>query len=268
MVKPESHRVLVRAYACAVWRDGIAAMGGTLGMILVFLAAYYAFIAKHNVAFLWVLALASFLLAGYRVWLNEKRKLEAELKELTSQLESVLGRPKIIGYFQGVSMIAYGDDSEEVSKDGKVMIMIPGFKKPLGTEVGMKVHIVNSSPTPTKFHNLSLIVRLEDKDYVAPHAEDWVKRDRDDTWMPPDMLEEEKRWPRLVGFLGNHILSQGDALEGGVVFRLSGLHLPEKCNVSISLAVQDAWGVEHLIQDQWGPRPRPLPKPLPKPQGW
>lgn len=49
-------------------------MGGGLGIILAFLASYFAFIAGHNIAVLWLLALLSFLFASYRVWVRERKK--------------------------------------------------------------------------------------------------------------------------------------------------------------------------------------------------
>jgi hypothetical protein len=53
---------LIRQYLHDVWEDGIARMGGGLGIILGFLAAYFAFVAGHNITALWALALLSFSL--------------------------------------------------------------------------------------------------------------------------------------------------------------------------------------------------------------
>jgi hypothetical protein len=78
MDKPILHRVAIGRYASAIWEDGIAAMGAGLGIFFTFLAAYYAFVAQHNIAFLWLLALLAFGFAGYRVWLKEHRALLLE----------------------------------------------------------------------------------------------------------------------------------------------------------------------------------------------
>ncbi len=86
---------LLGRYLRALWTDGIAAMGATLGVLAGgFGAAYFAFIRDRNIAVLWVLACARvfFLVAGYRVWLKELRiRLDAETK-LASPL-------KLIGFF-------------------------------------------------------------------------------------------------------------------------------------------------------------------------
>jgi hypothetical protein len=57
----------IRQYADALLHDGAALMGGSLGIIFSFLAAYFAFVAGHNIAALWVLALFSIAFASYRV---------------------------------------------------------------------------------------------------------------------------------------------------------------------------------------------------------
>jgi hypothetical protein len=81
-----SYIMLFGRYAIAIWEDGIAAMGAGLGILLGFLAAYFAFIAGHNIAFLWLLALLSFVFAGYRVWLKEHKAHLAIIEESTKNL--------------------------------------------------------------------------------------------------------------------------------------------------------------------------------------
>ena len=101
MANPASHRVFLGRYAQAIWEDGIARMGSGLGVALSFLAAYYAFVAGHNIALLWLLALLSFVFAGYRVWVKEHKAREAA--------EASLERPKLTGFFQEASSNYYYD---------------------------------------------------------------------------------------------------------------------------------------------------------------
>ncbi len=73
-----SHSTLLRQYLRDIWDDGVARMGSGLGIFLAFLAVYFAFVLKHNIAALWLLALLAFLFASYRVWVKEHRGMSAE----------------------------------------------------------------------------------------------------------------------------------------------------------------------------------------------
>src|SRR5688572_32917992 len=95
-VSPPSHGRLLRLFLPAIWNDGIARMGAGLGILCMFLAAYFAFIANHNIALLWILALLSFLFASYRVWAGAYRQYlqereRNELPELKGQITTVMG---------------------------------------------------------------------------------------------------------------------------------------------------------------------------------
>src|SRR5207244_3673477 len=49
-----------------------------IGILLVFAAGYFDFVAKHNIAFIWIAACLSISFAAYRVWARERRSLLAE----------------------------------------------------------------------------------------------------------------------------------------------------------------------------------------------
>lgn len=74
-------------------------MGSGLGIILAFLAAYFAFIAGHNIAVLWLLAVLSFVFAGYRVWVKERRAILAvkgDLPKMKGRFHQVYFSPVLI----------------------------------------------------------------------------------------------------------------------------------------------------------------------------
>jgi len=73
--------MLVREFVHALYGDGMALISGVGGVALAFLAAYYAFIAQHNIAVLWLLAFLSIAFASYRVWVKERRAYLEERKK-------------------------------------------------------------------------------------------------------------------------------------------------------------------------------------------
>jgi len=102
-------RVLLVLYLRAVWDDAVARMGGGLGIFFAFLAAYFAFVAGHNIALLWVLALLAFLFASYRVWAKERRALLAE--QTKNANPDIHGEIKEVYFDHEVSMDKSGPNS-------------------------------------------------------------------------------------------------------------------------------------------------------------
>jgi hypothetical protein len=78
VTKRDDHRLLISDFAHALANDGIGLISGVGGVALAFLAAYFAFIAQHNIAVLWLLAVLSISVAAYRVWVKERRAYLAE----------------------------------------------------------------------------------------------------------------------------------------------------------------------------------------------
>jgi hypothetical protein len=263
MAESFAHRVAIGRYLRAVWEDGIARMGATLGILFSFGAAYYGFVAAHNIAFLWLMALLAFLFAGYRVWLGEHRK------NIETQ-----GRPKLTGFFQGFQVYSYGEPREQPTEDGRAIIMIPGFENPDGVEVILKFRMVNENPTPTTVHNFNLRMTYYDQEGLAEHADEWVyagmsKEERAILFEQnearfADNEDAEKRCPNLVSYLRAHEMVQGKALEGGLVFRFPGIKFVEgrvgdKPTLVLKLGIEDAWGFVHFVES-WGKKPPPPPR--------
>jgi len=53
-------------------------MSGVIAVIFAFLAGYFDFVAKRNIAFLWIAAFLGISIAAYRVWAKERRALIGE----------------------------------------------------------------------------------------------------------------------------------------------------------------------------------------------
>jgi hypothetical protein len=231
-----SHRVAIGRYFSIVWEDGIARMGAGLGVAFTFGAAYFGFIAQHNIAALWLLALLSFLFAGYRVWLKEHHKF------LETQ-----ARPVLIGLFQGKAEL----EPYPYENDGTGSLIV---KKRLGTIVETKVRIVATNSIPTTIHDLSLGIEIEGKRYVAEHPE------ADEYYMYFDddhRLRQELRHPdTLLPLLGKRKVELGQPLEGRVRFKVPGLYadgVPDSDHkVRLTLAVEDERGEWHVVIDPEG----------------
>jgi hypothetical protein len=58
--------------------DGVGLAAGIVGLIFSFFAVYFAFVAQHNIAALWLAGLISFAVASYRIWAKERRLLLEE----------------------------------------------------------------------------------------------------------------------------------------------------------------------------------------------
>lgn len=63
-------------YLKAFWGDWVARMSGPASIVLAFLATYFEFIVKHGKAALWVASAVCFIIASYRIWAAERRRLE------------------------------------------------------------------------------------------------------------------------------------------------------------------------------------------------
>ena len=251
MVNPApSNRVLLDRYARAIWGDGIALMGNGFGIILSFLAAYFAFVARHNIASLWLLAVVSFVFAGYRVWVKEHKARETA--------EFSLDRPKLTGFFQEASSDYYYD---EFRRSGELSAIFDP-KPILGTDIVIYVRIVNVNPTPTTLHNFSLVIESEGERYVAEYPKEPEPRDSS-SWTPPEIIEKEKRMTNLVTYLNSpdKLATRGVGIDGYIAFRVPGYGVeatPDKTvEINMTLLVEDAEGITHPIKDQWGRLPRP-----------
>lgn len=255
MASPSSHRVLLGLYARAVWEDGIARMGSGLGVVLAFLAAYFAFIAGHNIALLWLLALLSFLFAGYRVWVREHKAREVA--------DLGLGRPRLKGFFQESSAQFYYD---ELRRSGELSAMFEP-KPILGTDIVIYVRIVNVNPIPTTLHNFSLRIESEGKQWMA-----WYPKEPEPQtsgkfmWTPPEIIEQEKKMTNLITYLNNpdKMLTVGVGIDGYLAFRVPGFGAQDvpvegehTVDMNMTLFVEDSEGINHPIEDRWGRKPRP-----------
>ena len=75
-------------------------MSGGIGVVLAFAAAYFEWVAKNGKTALWVAAAIAFFIAGYRAWLQERRKLETERTKnsrcdfVTEQLKDLINDHK------------------------------------------------------------------------------------------------------------------------------------------------------------------------------
>jgi hypothetical protein len=250
MANPASHRFFLEHYAHAIWEDGIARMGSGLGVALSFLAAYFGFVAGHNIALLWLLALLSFVFAGYRVWVKEHKAREAA--------EVGLERPKLTGFFQEASSNYYYD---EFRRSGELSAIFDP-KPILGTDIVIYVRIVNVNPTPTTLHNFSLVIESEGERYVAEYPEEPEPCDSS-SWTPPEVIEKESRITNLITYLNNpeKMAIRGVGVDGYIAFRVPGWGIEatpnESVEMNMTLFVEDAQGIPHPIKDQWGRLPRP-----------
>jgi hypothetical protein len=178
-------------------------------------------------------------------------------------------RPKLTGFFQNCQVYSYGHPTQESSQDGKAILFFSGHERPLGLEVLVKFRMVNEALVSTTLHNFNLKIIYKGQEGFAAHADEWV-RDEDEVneedktifWL--HNMEAARRCPNLVTYLRTYEMTQGKALEGGLVFRFPGLIYDldrEPANtVNLTLGIEDAWGALHFIEDKWGRKPPPLPR--------
>jgi len=95
-VVDRSHAAHLRAFLPAVWKDGIARMSGGIGIILAFLAAYFAFIQNHSIAVLWLAALVACVFACYHVWRRQEITLGTRIHELSRRVNELEARSQPI----------------------------------------------------------------------------------------------------------------------------------------------------------------------------
>jgi hypothetical protein len=67
---------MYRKYLAALWGDWVTRMSGAASIVLAFLAAYWEFIVKHGKVALWIASAVCFVIASYRVWAKERRRLD------------------------------------------------------------------------------------------------------------------------------------------------------------------------------------------------
>jgi hypothetical protein len=131
------------------------------------------------------------------------------------------------------------------------------------------LRLVNENATPTTLHNFALMVESEGKKWFAQYPEEPIPK-RKNVWTPPEIEERERRLTNLVTYLDDaaKIAGHGVGIDGYVVFRLPGFGvdssgksetLPEEgVDMFLTVFVEDAFGVNHPIKDQWGRKPRPF----------
>lgn len=78
-------------YLLAIWKDWLSLMSGLAGVVFSF---WTAFTDPHNIRLkqgLWVTTIACFCIASYRVWENERRKVERLQKETDKEANQIIG---------------------------------------------------------------------------------------------------------------------------------------------------------------------------------
>lgn len=223
-------------------------MSGVASIILAFYAAYRPPTNQSAKVALWLAAAVCLLFSSYRIWLAERRRRD--------KAEAQLGRPLLAGFFQDIEA-SYIYDQEE---KGRILTF-----SPTGTIYAIYVRIVNESPIATTLHDFSLLVECGEQRHIAEHAEEAEEPLERDKNLPVSAwaLDQEKHLLNLTTLLSTgKSLTQGEGISGVLVFRfpghiagdnLSGGSVP----LFLTLGIEDAWGVTHLIKDRWGPKPRP-----------
>jgi hypothetical protein len=255
--KPSEHFRYFWEYLCELLTDWKALMSGIASIVCAFWAAYRPPTGEKAKVLLWLAAGICLILASYRIWLTERRR--------RGIAEAKLSRPLLTGFFQDTSASYYFEPVDEKSQR-----WVEGFfeaQKITGTIYAFVVRILNDSPVPTTLHNFSLQVESQGKRCIAPYPEEpWTPSTT--AWSPPWKLEYGKNMLSLVTLLGtDKLVAQGVGIDGYLVFHLPGwgvdpkTSLPETVpdegvTIFFTLAVEDAWGVRHLIKNH-GPKPRP-----------
>lgn len=79
------------AYLRAVYKDWVALMSGIASLSLGFLATFTEYAIRHAKAMLWIAAVVCFVITSYRVWAQERKKVEELKSKLTPNLEVLFG---------------------------------------------------------------------------------------------------------------------------------------------------------------------------------
>lgn len=146
----ETNFVLLSHYWKALRTNGVAQMTGTLGLVFTFLAAYFAFVSSHNVAFLWLLAVLSFSLAGYGVWVKERHALVAE--------RAKNAKPEITGAIKEVFFKQERADIRTVAQPSGET----GFEVVVDFEFTVRIFVKNLG-APTTIEQYRYRLRLGDR---------------------------------------------------------------------------------------------------------
>jgi hypothetical protein len=114
-------------------------MGSGLGIVLAFFAAYFAFIAGHNIAVLWLLAVLSFAFAGYRVWVKERKAflaLKNEMPRMKGRFHQVYFSPLLVGSLEHDGIEGYVVIQVSLGNVGTLRTSIHEFKLRITTDTG------------------------------------------------------------------------------------------------------------------------------------
>jgi len=142
------------------------------------------------------------------------------------------------------------------------------LQKREGIEIEAIVRILNEGKIPTKIHNLSLIVEIEEtgeeerERYIALHPEE-KDGEQNAEFDLNNVLRLVSNHPNsIIPKLSEQVVKQGRPLEGYVRFKMPGMYaegFPEHgpWSIYITLRVDDDTGHRHFIPMQWGAPPLP-----------
>lgn len=232
-----------RPFTHALYDDGIARFSGGLGVAFVFAAAYYAFVAQHNIAILWLLAVLSIAIAAYRVWVKERRAmLEAQEKLLIEQTKNA--KPEIRGEIEEVHdkwvLPAYRD-AEKVSDTS------------LDHFVTIKARIYNVRPVPTTLR-FELWLQAPRANFRANRSSLsglYLRREEHATGTLSRTARMQTATEELTDLekLGRTPLALGSEHEGWLRFVIPKADSAYKKDVeSLCLVARDIYGGAHIIQ--------------------
>ena len=231
------------AFTHALYDDGIARFSGGLGVAFVFAAAYYAFVAQHNRAILWLLAVLSIAIAAYRVWVKERRAvLEAQERLLTEQSKNA--KPEIRGKIEEVH-------------DKWVLPAYPKDEKIADTSLEyfftIKARIYNVRPVPTtlRFELWLQAPRANFRANKSSLSGLHLRREEHATGTLSRTARTQTVTEPLIDLepLGRTPLALGEEREGWLRFVIPRADSAYKKDVeSLCLVARDIYGGAHIIQ--------------------
>ena len=274
LVWEESSAALLRSYLRAIWKDGVARMSGGIGVLLAFLAAYFAFIANHSIAVLWLAALIAFVFSGYRVWKHDRKAFRDEIRQINvshaEKLNQLENQIQTLQDAKQIKLTAFFVDIDSGQPYPYKMNRygILELQKREGVEIEAIIRILNEGAVPTKIHNLCLIVEIEEageeerERYTAPHPEEKDGEQNAEFDLNGFLRLVSNHPDSIIPKLGKQVVKQGRPLEGYVRFKVPGMYadgFPEHgpWSIYITLGVDDDTGQRHFIPMQWGSPPRP-----------
>jgi hypothetical protein len=227
-------------FARALSTDSVGLISGVFGVALAFLAAYYAFIAQHNIAILWLLSFLSITIAAYRVWVKERRALlEAQGKLLTEQTKNA--KPEIKG------------EVIEVYDKWAIPAAKAGTDTSLEYFFTIKARIYNVRPVPTtlRFELWLQAPRANFKANRSSLSGLYLRREEHATGTLSRTARMQTATEELIDLekLGRTPLALGAEHEGWLRFVLHRADSPYKKDVeSLCLVARDIYGGAHIIQ--------------------